>query len=94
MSQAHTAELNSALGTSQALFRRQLEGLRERLQASNARADGYSLSLFKDSEAPIDTITKYEYWCTSPSSWQCTVPREIKKTFEARRIKARQMGNY
>ena len=83
MSQAHAAELNNALGTSQTLFRRQLDGLRERLLASNAQADSSA-----SSSASSSTPTGAGAGAPPRMGGSGPAPtlEEIKKTFEARRV--------
>jgi hypothetical protein len=80
MSQAHTAELSSAMGTSQSLFRRQLEGLRERLHASNGRAES-ALPSGQATAAPARPAAA----AGGGGSTSAPSLQEIKATFEQRR---------
>ena len=83
MSPAHVAELSSAMSTGQALFRRQLESLQERLRASNHSANAVS-SYAETKENRHNVATRATGSSSAP-------PLEaIKAQFEQRRRQAAQ----
>ena len=84
LSPAHLAELQSSMSTGQALFRRQLEGLRDRLRSSNLTADAITSHRIDENTHVNQSASGAEKVGSAPTLAM------IKEQFEQRRKQAAQ----